>query len=449
MSKKVPVIGILFILFLTVTTHAQVQDTLLQAGPMLGYVEMQEANLWLQTTAAAAIEIQYWVKGEENTSNTSYAGHTDAAESFSKHIKLTDLEYGTTYEYDLYLNGEKVAFSYPTEFTTQELWQWRTDPPAFTVAFGSCLYINDKKYDRPGDPYGTSPEILESIYNKKPDLMLWIGDNVYYREPDFYSLPRMDYRYRDARDTPEMQPLLAGAINLATWDDHDYGPNNSNRSYRMREEAADMFERYWSNPGNNRQGIYTKYKFNDVEFFLLDDRYFRAPNRLSDSDKAYFGRQQMQWLKDGLVSSDAAFKIVVNGNQVTNTGNTHESFPMYKGEFNELMDFLVEEKVEGVLFLSGDVHYGQLLKTEREGLYPLYEFTSSPLTAGVYEIADSEESYDNPLHVKGTLVTDYNFGLIKVSGPRGARVLTLQSYDREGKLLWERKISRADLSLPE
>jgi len=95
------------------------------------------------------------------------------------------------------------------------------------------------------------------------------------------------------------------------------------------------------------------------------------------------------------------------------------------------------------------VHYGQLLKTEREGLYPLYEFTSSPLTAGVYEIADSEESYDNALHVKGTLVTDYNFGLIKVSGPRGARVLTLQSYGREGKLLWERKISRADLSLPE
>lgn len=431
------------------TNAGLAQKELLHSGPMLGYVEMQEANLWIQTKEETDFEIRYWPKGENGVEKQSFKARTNAAESFSKHIKLTDLKYGTTYQYELYLGGKKVDLSYPTEFTTQNLWQWRTDPPVFTVAFGSCLYINDKQYDRPGDPYGTEPDILNAINNKNPDLMLWTGDNVYYREPDFYSVARMDYRYRDARDTPEMQPLLANAINLATWDDHDYGPNNSNRSYRMREEALDIFERYWSNPGSNDGGVYTKYKYNDVEFFLLDDRFFRAPNGLEDSTKAYFGEQQMQWLKDGLVSSNAAFKIVVNGNQVTNLDNRHESFPMYKKEFHELMDFLKEEKVEGVLFLSGDVHYGQLLKTEREGFYPIYEFTSSPLSAGVYEIADSEENYVNPLHVKGTLVTDYNFGMITVSGPRRDRVLTLQSYDREGNLLWERKISRKELSISE
>lgn len=440
----------LIVILISFFTNAGLaQKELLQAGPMLGYVEMQEANLWIQTKKAVTVEIIYWTKDNEGAEKHSYKAQTDAAESFSKHVKLKNLEYGTTYEYELYLDNKKVNFSYPTEFTTQNLWQWRTDPPAFTIAFGSCLYINDKKFDRPGDPYGTEPDILNAINSKDPDLMLWTGDNVYYREPDFYSVARMDYRYRDARDTPEMQPLLAGAINLATWDDHDYGPNNSNRSYRMREEALDIFERYWSNPGSNDDGVYTKYKYNDVEFFLLDDRFFRAPNALNDSSKAYFGEEQMQWLMDGLVSSDAAFKIVVNGNQVTNLGNTHESFPMYKKEFNDLMNFLKEERVEGVLFLSGDVHYGQLLKTEREGLYPLYEFTSSPLSAGVYEIADSEESYENPLHVKGTLVTDYNFGMITVSGPRRDRVLTLQSYDRKGNLFWERKISREELSISE
>lgn len=449
MLKKVPVLGTLILLLVTITTTALAQSELLQSGPMLGYVEMQEANLWLQTTEEATIEIRYWVKGNENGTGHIVSASTDADDSFSKHIKLTDLEYGTTYKYDLYLNGNKVSLSYPTEFTTQNLWQWRTDPPAFSLAFGSCLYINDKKYDRPGDPYGNSPEILSVINAKNPDLMLWVGDNVYYREADFYSVSRMDYRYRDARDTREMQPLLAGAINLATWDDHDYGPNNSNRSYRLREEAVDIFERYWANPGSEGRGIYTKYKYNDVEFFLLDDRYFRAPNELDNSDKTYFGDEQMQWLKDGLVSSNAAFKVIINGNQVTNVGNTHESFPMYKEEFEELMDFLAKERVEGVLFLSGDVHYGQLLKTEREGLYPLYEFTSSPLTAGVFEIAESEENYDNPLHVEGTLVTEYNFGMIEVSGPRTDRVLTLMSFDREGNLLWEREISREELSISE
>ncbi|NGP77892.1 alkaline phosphatase family protein [Balneolaceae bacterium YR4-1] len=432
-----------------ISTSALAQKELLRAGPMLGYVEMQEANIWVQTTEETTVEIRYWIKGNEEGTDQLYTGRTDAANSFTKHIKLQNLEFGSAYIYELYLNGEKISLAYPTEFTTQNLWQWRTDPPAFTMAFGSCLYVNDKKYDRPGDPYGTSPEILDAINAKNPDLMIWMGDNVYYREPDFYSLSRMDYRYRDARDTPEMQPLLAGAINLATWDDHDYGPNNSNRSYRMREEAVDIFKRYWANPGSNGGGIYTKYKYNDVEFFLLDDRYFRAPNQVDNTDKAYFGEEQMQWLKDGLVSSNAAFKIVINGNQVTNVDNTHESFPMYKEEFGELMDFLAEEKVEGVLFLSGDVHYSQLLKTEREGLYPIYEFTSSPLTAGVYEIADSEENYNNPLHVNGTLVTEYNFGMIEVSGPRQKRVLTLKSFDREGNLLWEREVSREELSISE
>lgn len=445
MNKKKSLLAILFIFFIFSATSAQ--NKLLRAGPMLGYVEMQEANLWIQTKEAAEIGVRYWIKGMNKPSQPQFRTATDQKESFTRHIKLTDLDYGTTYVYELFINGELVKFSYPTEFTTQQLWQWRYDPPSFTLAFGSCLYINDKQYDRPGDPYGTEPDILEAIDAKNPDLMLWIGDNVYYREPDFYSVSRLDYRYRDARDTPEMQPLLAKAVNLATWDDHDYGPNNSNRSYRLRDEATEIFERYWANPDSEGKGIYTKYKFNDVEFFFLDDRYYRAPNELNDSTKAYFGDKQMQWLKDGLLSSNASFKIIINGNQVTNLDNTHEAFPMYKKEFNELMSFLSFERIEGVLILSGDVHYSQLLKTEREGLYPIYEFTSSPLSAGVYEIAESEEKYGNPQHVKGTLITDYNFGMIKVSGSRENRELTLQSLDREGNLNWERIITREELSI--
>ncbi|MGK7371543.1 MAG: DUF7800 domain-containing protein, partial [Candidatus Halalkalibacterium sp. M3_1C_030] len=204
---------LIVILICLFTNAGLAQKELLKAGPMLGYVEMQEANLWIQTKKAVTIEIRYWTKDNEGAKKHSYKAQTDADESFSRHIKLTNLEYGTTYKYELYLDNKKVNFSYPTEFTTQNLWQWRTDPPAFTVAFGSCLYINDKKFDRPGDPYGTEPDILNAINSKNPDLMLWTGDNVYYREPDFYSVARMDYRYRDARDTPEMQPLLAGAIN--------------------------------------------------------------------------------------------------------------------------------------------------------------------------------------------------------------------------------------------
>lgn len=415
---------------------------------MLGHVEMKEANLWLQTTEPAKVRIKYWKQGTAEAGAAQYSATTNALTSHTLHIKFGELDHGTTYQYAIYLNGEKVERPYPTTFRTQELWQWRGDAPDFTVALGSCLYINDTEDDRPGEPYGSDPGILKAIADKDPDLMLWLGDNIYYREPDFYTEEQMEARYRDARDTPEMQKLLATSVNLATWDDHDYGPNNSNRSYRMREEALNVFKRYWANPGYGIQGtdgVFYRYKYNDVEFFMMDDRFHRAPNELEDSTKAYFGEQQLQWLMDGLADSDAVFKIIVNGNQLTNLDNDHEAFPLFKKEYAMLMNFLSQERVEGVLFLSGDVHYSQLLKTEREGLYPLYEFTASPLSAGVHKIAKSEEAYKNPQHMEGTLVMEHNFGMIKVEGEQENRSLVLMTYNRQGKKLWEHVIKESEL----
>ena len=438
-----------FLLFISSAGIALAQKSLLRSGPMLGYVEMQEANLWVQTTKPADIEIAYWPEGDPGT-KSRVGTHSKAVNSNTAKFKLPDLEPGTTYKYGVYINGKRIKFSYPTRFTTQPLWQWRREPDSLAFAIGSCLYVNDKPYDRPGEPYGTSPEILESIAAKDPDLMIWMGDNVYYREPDFYSVPRMDYRYADARDTPELQPLLAGAVNLAIWDDHDYGPNNSDRTYRMREEALMIFKRYWLNPGYgimDAPGAFTRYLYQDVEFFLMDDRFYRAPNDLKDESKAYFGEKQLRWLMDAVVNSEASFKIIVNGNQSTNRKLDHESFANYRMEFEKFMQFLKVQQIEGVLFLSGDLHYAQLLKTERPGLYPIYEYTSSPLTAGVFEVAESESSYDNPQHVEGTLVMDYNFGLIKVTGKRGSRILTIENYDRNGKRNWSRRISQKELRI--
>lgn len=436
------------VLISVASLQAQAVKTLLEAGPMLGYVEMQEANLWIQTTKPVDYEIRYWKMGSEQKVN-GVTGRTRSHESNTAHIKLTNLDYGANYSYVLYLNGQKVSLSYKTAFQTQQLWQWRKDAPDFSIAMGSCLYINDKKYDRPGDPYGTGTGILKEINKKNPDIMLWLGDNVYYREPDFYSKSRMDYRYRDARNTPEMQSLLANTINLATWDDHDYGPNNSDRSYRMREESVEIFKRYWANPGygiSGTKGVFTKYKYSDVEFFFMDDRYHRAPNGLNKQDKDFFGEAQLQWLKDSLVGSEATFKIIVVGNQVTNKMHNYESLYAYGDEYEELMNFLKEEQVPGVIFVSGDRHFTELLKTERGRDYPLYEFTSSPLSSRTYSTIDETEEYHNPQRVDGTLVyKDQNFGIIEVSGKKDDRTLLLQTFGSEGRKRWEYSIHEDEL----
>jgi alkaline phosphatase D len=442
-------IVIVLLLFVAHSTQAQ-QEAQLEAGPMLGYVEMQEANIWIQTTKPAPFKLTYWKKGKEQASKYVFSSSTLAEESNTAHVKLTDLDYGTTYQYRLTIDGENVDLPYKTKFTTQQLWQWRRPAPDFSVAMGSCLYINDAEFDRPGTPYGKGTEILTHIHEQHPDMMLWLGDNVYYREPDFYSKKRLDYRFMDARNTPEMQPLLAGAINLATWDDHDYGPNNSDRSYRLRGESLEIFKRYWANPGYGTaetDGVFTKYKYSDAEFFLMDDRYHRAPNQLNKEDKAFFGEAQLQWLMDSLLSSSATFKIVIVGNQVTNKMNDHESLVAYGEEYEQLMDFLNKHDIPGVLFISGDRHFTELLKTEREDSYPIYEFTSSPLSSGTYGNLDQSEEYDNPQRVDGTLVyEDQNFGMMHVKGDNDNRRLVLETYGSDGEKLWDYTIHENDLT---
>ncbi len=64
-------------------------------------------------------------------------------------------------------------------------------------------------------------------------------------------------------------------------------------------------------------GVFGRFEWGDVEFFLLDDRYHRSPNLSPDGpDKVMFGTPQLKWLMDGLRSSEATFKIVVGGNQM-------------------------------------------------------------------------------------------------------------------------------------
>jgi len=419
----------------------------IQAGPMVGHVELMEARIWVQTKFAADVQIQYWADGIEPRLSESAAA--DAASHFTAQFALSGLEPGTHYEYRVMVNKRKVSFPYPLGFTTQVFWQWGREegPPDFRFAMGSCLYVNDPPSDRPGEPYGGQFKIFDAIVAQKPDFMLWLGDNTYLRDPEFQSVKRMAYRYTHTRSFEPMQPLLAATAHYAIWDDHDYGPNDANRSFALKRQSLQLFKDFWANPAYGMPetpGVFFRFNWADVDFFMLDDRYYRAANRLRDADKPFLGEGQIQWLKDNLLTSYAAFKFIVVGNQFTNVYSRYEAFARFSGEYEAFMSWLDRAGVYGVVILSGDRHFTELLKTTRPGNYPLYEFTSSPLTSGT--VSDLGEEVDNPLRVSGTLVNDArNFGLIQVSGPRGERSLTLQTYDWQGGLRWERKIKEAEL----
>ena len=427
----------------------------LQAGPMLGYVTYREVAIWVQTTRAADVQLRY-APTETGSAGAATAGVTPVlrATAENDHIAtfyLAELEPGTRYHYDVLIDGVPAMRTYPTQFQTQPLWQWRTDPPDFTAAIGSCLYVNDPAYDRPGTPYGGDYRILSSIRAMRPDLMLWLGDNTYLREVDWWSEQGMRTRYRHTRSLAELQPLLANTANYATWDDHDYGPNNSDRSYVLKGASLDVFEDYWANvsyglPG--LPGVFTHFQWADVEFFLLDDRYHRTPNAEPEwEDRQMLGDAQLEWLLEALTASSAPFKIVALGGQVLNPTQIYETYANVAPEERQrLIDGIVARRIEGVVFLSGDRHHTEVIRVQPEGFYPLYDFTSSPLTAGA---ATPDREMDNPARVPNTLVYGTrNFGTLTVQGPRRDRTLIMRTYDPDGKLLWEFAVNASDLQLP-
>jgi alkaline phosphatase D len=426
----------------------------LHAGPMLGPSEITATEIWLQTKKSCLAAVRFWKQGRPETARLSEIVRTTEDGDFIARFKLARLEFGARYDYEIYLDGLRVALPYETSFQTQKMWRWRTkedeEIPGFRIAVGSCAYVNDADYDRPGAPYGGGYEIFASIAAQKPDAMLWLGDNVYYREADWLNETAMRYRYAHTRSLPEMQSLLASTHHYAIWDDHDFGPNDSDWSYRMRDTSLKVFKDYWANAqyGTTRApGVYGSFELSDVEFFLLDNRYYRSANRApANESKQMFGDAQLSWLEDALASSRAPFKIIAGGNQMMNPMTFFEAFGSYPAEQKRLIDFIREARIPGVLFLSGDRHHSELIKRVEPGLYPLYDFTSSPLTSGP---ANPTREENNPARVAGTLVKQQrNFGLIEASGTARNRKLTLRILNSAGKQLWRHEISQNELAFP-
>lgn len=431
--------------------HEEAAESPLLSGPMVGFSDVGEVELWLQTKRPGRAQLRYWLAGAEISSRLSReVATTDEGDRIAR-FRLVDLVPGVKYDYEVYADGRRVGLSYATSFKTQAIWKWRTDAPDLRAAFGSCAYINDPAADRPGEPYGGGYEIFQAIAAQKPDLMLWLGDDIYYRESDVGTEEAMRRRWARDRSIPELQPLFGSVHQYAIWDDHDFGPNDADRTFAGRETSLRVFRDYWANPQYGTAeipGVFGRFAWGDVEFFLLDDRYHRTPDNFpADSSKRMFGREQLRWLKEALVNSDATFKVVASGNQMWNPLAFYEALGRYPEEQRELRDFLVQAKISGLVFLTGDRHASELLKVEVPGLYPFYEFTSSPLTSGMVSSTDREKN--NPARVPGTWVTDRrSFGLLDVTGPPEDRVMTLRAIDAQGVELWKREIRASELKAP-
>jgi alkaline phosphatase D len=425
-----------FILLIGLYQHVSAQVV---SGPMLGPVELRDAKIWVEVRQQVkAVSLQYKKKGSSTAKTILYKGKL-GNEFNPVQVTVGGLDFNTVYEYQFIIDGKPSSAK--GEFRTKDLWQWRKPVPDFTFITGSCAYFNQPVFDRPGTPYGKDSSIFEVMAKDKAEFMLWLGDNWYTREVDYYSDWGLWSRAQRDRSMPVLQPLLKAMPHIAAWDDHDFGPNDIGKNYIFKNTSREIWKQYWCNPtyGENEQGVYTLYTHGDADIFVLDDRWWRSADKTKDSvdgkpdpEKRMLGKQQMEWLKNSLLFSAATFKIIVNGSQVLNPVSPFDKLSRFPVEYDELMQFLSDYKINGVLFLSGDRHHSEIIKVERPGAYPLYDITVSPLTSGTHKFFGPEAN--NPYRVFG-LDEKQNYARFHFSGKKDERKLTVQFIGLKGEKL--------------
>ena len=231
----------------------------------------------------AGLALAYWDEARpDSVLRTAGTRFTDPDTGLRPHLHhRRSLNPVVTYGYRVWLDGKPCRPRRTLRFRTQPLWRWRGTHRRSKWRREAVPTSTRPAYDRPGKPYGGDYQIFNSIADQRPDLMLWLGDNVYLREPDWGSWSGIVHRYTHTRSLPELQRLLRGTDHVAIWDDHDFGLERCRRLLCERHRSRAAFDLFWANPTTSVKAApgttTTMFQYNDIDFFLLDDRSVRVP----------------------------------------------------------------------------------------------------------------------------------------------------------------------------
>lgn len=416
---------------------------------MHGYADVTSALVWIQAEAPGPIRVTWTPEGASR--ERVLALDAKASDELAVVARLSGLAPGASARYRIEGDGDVREGS----VRAQPVWRDAKSAPEITIALGSCYFLGDPNPLYGNPKYGGGYEIFDAIAARKPDVMVWLGDNLYFQRPDFLDPDAMGWRYRLHRAFGPLSRLLTATSHIATWDDHDYGWNNADASYPLKGEALRLFKLYWANPSYGLPevpGVFGFAQHGDVDLILTDGRYHRSHDRVADGPhKTMFGAAQLDWMRNLLLHARGAIKLFVSGSQMWNAASRFDGLHQFPTEQATLAAFLLAQRIDGLLFVSGDRHFTELLRIDRSaaapGAYPFYEFTSSPLTSGPWQNPEAREQA-NPQLVPGTLVGKRQFGLIRISGPGDDRSIALESYDQAGTVLWRQELRANDLRFP-
>lgn len=318
------------------------------------------------------------------------------------------------------------------------------------IAFGSCGHQN---HELP---------IFNRVVEHQPDLFIFLGDNIY---GDTKNMNELRRKYGQLGKKPTYQSLKENTRILATWDDHDFGWNDAGRHYPFKQESKEIFLEFFDEPENSErrkhEGIYHSEYINvegkTIQIILLDNRTFRDDllpyNGEVKEDRRYFyhldyaphtstnptflGAQQWEWLEQEL-NKPADVRLICSGSQFGIEFNGYEAWANFPHEQQRMLDLIAKTKANGVVFLTGDVHYAEISKLTSKNTYPIYDVTSSGLSSKWHFATPNRNRIEGP-------IMENHFGLLTINWTENPSI-QMEIWDIHNNQRVEHTVSLSEIS---
>lgn len=357
--------------------------SMITAGPVQGLPSETGVTVWLRGDATRLYGLELALDAAGTGATTVAYQYAEPAADYTVRFDPEGLAANTTYYYRLTVDDEPQGEFLPIKTA-----------PALTdtvrIGLGSCAKTSTDVYR------AQQMSTFGHLSDRNLDAFLFVGDS-HYGNAQTLSKHR-DY-LRDPLRIEARANLLARVPTASTWDDHDFLGNNTDGECAGRELALQAVQEYWPNPSFGLEaapGTYYRHRMGAAELFVLDCRSYRprlanadgtdrdegrrctnSGETLTDTAGGLLGTPQYEWLVDSLGESEAPFKLIACGSLMTSNGiDSWNSFPDQR---DALYSSIHEANVDGVVFLSGDIHRSQVRVAPREDGYDFYEFVSSPL----------------------------------------------------------------------
>lgn len=403
------------------------QPSALTHGPFLGHLTPSRASVWARFSSPG--EYRLVALGPRGEASARVEAKAESNQTVVWH--LSGLEPQSTYRYEITRQG-RTLFSAPDAFFVTPATQ---DTPSITrLAIGSCAR------EAEGDA-----AVWRRMAGLEPHAVVLLGDTPYIDSTD---LEVQRTRYGEFAAVPDFAELIRSRPLYATWDDHDFGANDTDGQLPGKENSRQAFVEFHANPsyGDGQEGVYTKFVIGGTEVFLLDTRYFAGTEMSPIADgPTLLGTKQWEWLSEGLRSSTAPFKLLASGlvwNGAVRPGK-RDHWDSYRPERDALFRFIGEEGITGVVLLGGDVHRTRVLRYDTEDAvgYALTELITSPIHSGVIEEANAP--HPALVHDSGE---PHSFLLMTIDTTVTPPTLHAQFQNAEGRELYSLTLDATELS---